>query len=59
MARWACGVLLYEMLVGETPFYDDDIMNTYHRIIAGDVKFPEFVSATAKDLIMKFLHVRF
>lgn len=29
---WAVGIFVYEMLVGETPFYADSLMGTYTRI---------------------------
>lgn len=29
---WAVGIFVYEMLVGETPFYADSLMGTYSRI---------------------------
>eukprot|EP00824_Muranothrix_gubernata_P002596 TRINITY_DN13154_c0_g2_i1.p1 TRINITY_DN13154_c0_g2~~TRINITY_DN13154_c0_g2_i1.p1 ORF type:complete len:374 (-),score=97.59 TRINITY_DN13154_c0_g2_i1:117-1142(-) len=52
---WTLGVLLFEMLVGYTPFYDVDQMGTYQRILAGRIAFPSHVSADAKDLIRRLL----
>ncbi|KAH7726806.1 rho-associated protein kinase 2-like protein [Aphelenchoides avenae] len=56
---WSVGVFLYEMLVGETPFYADSLVTTYSRIMNHDkeLRFPEDVeiSESAKDIIHKFL----
>eukprot|EP00803_Ostreobium_quekettii_P004132 evm.model.scf_1618.4 EVM.evm.TU.scf_1618.4 scf_1618:25626-30433(+) len=52
---WAFGVLIYEMLAGYPPFYDDDPMKTYKKILAGKLEFPSHLSAVAKDLIKKLL----
>ena len=52
---WAIGVIIYELLVGETPFYSKTISGTYKRIQTVDLKLPEFLSDNAKDLIKKIL----
>uniref|UniRef100_A0A914HGK4 non-specific serine/threonine protein kinase n=1 Tax=Globodera rostochiensis TaxID=31243 RepID=A0A914HGK4_GLORO len=56
---WSVGIFLYEMLVGETPFYSDSLVNTYSRIMDHDrqLQFPGDVSVSehAKDIIRKFL----
>ncbi|VUZ46412.1 unnamed protein product [Hymenolepis diminuta] len=31
---WALGVLVYEMICGETPFYSDDLVTTYSKIMS-------------------------
>jgi len=38
---WALWILIYEMISGMDPFSDDDPMNIYQKILAGDVKFPK------------------
>ncbi|MCP9260054.1 ROCK2 [Dirofilaria immitis] len=56
---WAVGIFVYEMLVGETPFYADSLMGTYTRIRnhATELNFPEDVemSENAKNLVRAFL----
>uniref|UniRef100_A0A1I7Y6Q3 non-specific serine/threonine protein kinase n=2 Tax=Steinernema glaseri TaxID=37863 RepID=A0A1I7Y6Q3_9BILA len=56
---WSVGVVLYELLVGTAPFYDDSIMQCYWKIQnhATSLSFPGDVaiSDNAKDLIRKLL----
>ena len=43
------------MLASFPPFFDDEPMMTYRKIIQGKFKFPRYLSAQSKDLISKFL----
>ena len=56
---WALGILLYEMLFGEVPFYSESLVEMYSMIInfKKNLKFPEDVkiSPEAKDLIKKYV----
>ena len=52
---WALGVLIFEFLCGYAPFEAKTQQETYGRIIAVDVKFPEHLSVEAKELISKML----
>ena len=54
---WAFGVLLYEMMAGFPPFYDEEVTNTYRKILNGQFSFPGQFSVPARDLIRKLLQV--
>lgn len=42
---------MFEMLVGESPYYDDDIQKMYKNILGGTLKWPKKISNEAKNLI--------
>ncbi|KAF9736586.1 hypothetical protein PMIN06_003426 [Paraphaeosphaeria minitans] len=48
---WAFGILVYEFLVGQPPFWDQNPMKIYEQIVEGRVRFPSAMSAEARDLI--------
>ena len=50
---WCLGILLYEFLVGNPPFESPDQHSTYKRIVKCDYRFPDHVSAGARDLVGK------
>ncbi|KAL2099189.1 hypothetical protein ACEWY4_005669 [Coilia grayii] len=56
---WSVGVFIYELLVGETPFYADSLVGTYSKIMdhKNSLNFPDDVeiSKDAKSLICAFL----
>ncbi|XP_039873533.1 rho-associated protein kinase 2-like isoform X3 [Simochromis diagramma] len=56
---WSVGVFLFELLVGETPFYAESLIGTYGKIMnhQNSLVFPDDVemSQNAKDLICAFL----
>ena len=54
---WAFGVFIYEMVAGFPPFYDEDITNTYKKILAGRFAFPPHFSNDCRDLIRRLLQV--
>ncbi|KAJ3203458.1 camp-dependent protein kinase catalytic subunit [Entophlyctis luteolus] len=52
---WALGVLIYEMLAGHPPFYDEDHFKLYEKILQCKPKFPSHFDSNAKDLIKNIL----
>ena len=52
---WSLGVLAYEFLVGVPPFEAEGHSETYKRICKVDLRFPDHVSADARDLIAQLL----
>lgn len=53
---WTLGILIYEMLSSYPPFYDEDPMKTYAKIMHGKISFPSHFSKEAVDLIRKLLN---
>ncbi len=37
---WALGILVYEMLIGQPPFWDQNPLRIYEQIVAGHIRFP-------------------
>ncbi|CAM9816494.1 unnamed protein product [Chrysoparadoxa australica] len=54
---WALGVLIHEMLAGYPPFYDENPIGIYQKILAGRLDVPRHLDPKAKDLIKKLLTI--
>jgi cGMP-dependent protein kinase len=52
---WALGVLIFEMVVGAPPFYAEDPMEVYEKILGGNPAMPTFFTRNLSDLIKKLL----
>ncbi|NXN27561.1 PKN2 kinase, partial [Nycticryphes semicollaris] len=52
---WGLGVLIYEMLVGESPFPGDDEEEVFDSIVNDEVRYPRFLSSEALAIIRKLL----
>lgn len=48
---WAFGILIYEFLVGQPPFWDQNPMKIYEQIVEGKVRYPSAMSHDARDII--------
>lgn len=57
MDYWALGVLVYELLLGRTPFQDTNDLEICEKILKGfdDVRMPGVVKNTAKNFIQRLL----
>lgn len=52
---WALGILLYEMICGVDPFFDEDPMNVYKNILEGKIQFSSDFDEKSKSLIKHLL----
>ncbi|CAN8065445.1 unnamed protein product [Agarophyton chilense] len=52
---WSCGIILYVMLTGKQPFYDEDDDVLLDKVNAGIVDYPDYVSDGARDLMERLM----
>jgi serine/threonine protein kinase len=52
---WSLGVLMFEMLVGMSPFYSENQSAMYRMIQSSDVRIPSHISRNARDITQRLL----
>eukprot|EP00917_Polyrhabdina_sp_WS-2016_P024417 GHVP01052869.1.p1 GENE.GHVP01052869.1~~GHVP01052869.1.p1 ORF type:complete len:354 (+),score=42.45 GHVP01052869.1:168-1229(+) len=52
---WTIGIIIYEMIVGYPPFYDEEPMGIYQKILNGKVNYPTVFDKHAKALVKRLL----
>lgn len=52
---WALGILIFEMLAGYPPFFDENPFGIYQKVLAGKIDFPKHIHPRAKELIKRLL----
>lgn len=48
---WALGILIYEFLVGQPPFWDQNPMRIYEQIVEGRLRFPPNMPPAAQNIV--------
>jgi len=52
---WSFGTLLFEMLTGLPPFYDEDVQKMYTLKMTAQLEVPDYVETDAANLISRLL----
>jgi len=53
---WSMGILLYDMLIGSSPFTGGNRSQVIHKVINGKLKIPRFLSDSGKHLLKNLLN---
>jgi len=52
---WSVGALMFEMMTGMPPYYDENTNNMYDKILTKPVPFPSYMSSKARSVISKLM----
>lgn len=52
---WTVGILIFEMLASTPPFFDEDPLKIYQKIVAGDIIYPSHFRKSAISIVKKLL----
>lgn len=57
---WSLGIVIHELIAGRPPFYDEDNLKLYNKIVKGleDRTFPEYFKSSAANIIRRLLRVK-
>lgn len=59
MDWWSFGVLLFEMLIGQSPFHGEDEDMLFDSILHDNLQFPRFMTKEAQSCVSKVRTVIF
>ena len=52
---WSLGVILYELYVGQPPFYTNNFQTLLHKIAKEEIRYPDSMSSEFKDFLKGLL----
>lgn len=50
---WTLGILIFEMLTGLPPFYDENTNEMYKRILTEELRIPDYIGPQARDILKR------
>lgn len=52
---WATGILMFEMMCGYPPYYDETPFGVYQKVLVGKIEFPKHMDDYSKDIVKRLL----